>query len=312
MKNIIGLFIVTFLMCVTARAQFGSGQGSFGTIGNVLVNGVITGNGANITNINAAFFATGTNWANVNVKYVDALHGSDANNGSINFPWATINHAQTNGNTPVGWTIAVNPGTYSDWVTNLVYGWFLASGANVTVYANNGTNTISGTGNITLQGGVAPFNVSITCATFNGYAGDSQANGSFATVHCQTANSIGEGGNGVALSVSDYIIFCDNCYIQNPHFGGSGYPGFEIYANKSMTFTNAANFASGSILQAPTMVTSNTASIFGNDSGITLHFDRMLCNNLDPAFQAGITLTGTLYTDTNVIAPSSFNGGPLQ
>jgi hypothetical protein len=282
--------------------------------------GVFTGNGSGLTNLSAAFaalatksfFVIGTNWANVNATYVDALNGSDANNGTISFPWATIAHAQTNQNTPNGWTCAVNPGNYSvNTITNALINWYLASGATVVVANSAGTNVISGNGNVIMTynpnayGG--PFNCTITCNVFNDSAAYGQFNGDFLTVFCQTANSIGEGGNGVALSVADTIIYCQNAYVNTPHFGNGGFPNYEIYATKSITFTNTVA-VQNMIVSAPTIVISNAASLFAGASNLKFNANNIACNALDPGFAAGTVFGGTCNFDTNIIAPASFGG----
>ena len=254
-----------------------------------------------------------TNFTTVNTVFVDALNGSDAFAGTATAPWATLAHAQTN--TPSGWTIAVNPGTYSDVLTNAVVNYYLANGASVKVAFLTGTNIVTGSGNVTFL--VAGYNNSyydITCKTFATSSYITEGSNTLIYVKCDLATNVSVKTPNITASgtYGREIISCNVASLASisrlAAGGGTPNPTVEVYANKSISFQSFSYmaFSANSVLSAPVLNLdsdgSGTRFIPAKSYGFQIDAGKINCFALDPLLTNGMVFSGGCLFDTNVSA----------
>jgi hypothetical protein len=210
-----------------------------------------TGNGSGLTNVaiaaiqnatnNALAIATnaflGTassnafqflvNFFSRNTKFVDAGNGSDTNDGSVNYPWATV--AEANANTPAGWTVAIAPGTYAGTATNGNVNWWLADSATVTFSWTGGcSNKIIGSGNVFFSGmgdGTSVQICDIKCHDFSTSGICTNFDNTTFLIICDTNSYLSFVGAGTGVntlrincqtsSVLSFMLYASGCSYMN-------------------------------------------------------------------------------------------------
>lgn len=177
--------------------------------GTITASGFV-GNATYATNSGTAAFANAakanlliTNFYSMQTRFADAMNGSDANDGSENSPWATIACAQTN--TPTGWLLVLNPGTYATAVTNFAIDYLLQNGATATFRpgaVNTFTNSIDGRGTVV-------FDTSLGCTNSN-------STNNVQVLTCHSANLyLGTAGSDCLKSYgARYTFFTDNAFLN--------------------------------------------------------------------------------------------------
>lgn len=176
-------------------------------------------------------WATGTNFFNRNIKFVDAANGNDTNDGSVNFPWMSVNYAQIR--TPVGWTLALAPGTYAGVCTNGQINYYLETGATAFFAFHDSNNSICGDGKVYLTNAIywaadaaavpyvtlsnAVLNIFChTLETINGIYPADLANNSCLTNHSIYADlDIWIDNNGGYYTTNCVTCYADTILVQN-------------------------------------------------------------------------------------------------
>jgi hypothetical protein len=248
-------------------------------------------------------FQFSINFLTKNTKYVDAGNGSDANDGSVNYPWATIGYAQVN--TPTGWTIAVAPGSYADSATNGQVNWYLCNSASVNFnFIGPMTNNILGQGIVNLSNtgdGVNTQYCTIYCSSLSGSIG-LVSYGNY-TVYCDNASCSFNGVGGT----NSFSLFCKNTLTLG---GLSSLPVLNLRANTIILSPGGGqsySVGSGSSFNAVSVITTTSMPlIFIGQAFIWAVETASIASPSTPKviFQSGMTFVGNPMFNGSVTAPS--------
>ncbi len=264
-------------------------------------------------------FQNATNFLTRNCRFVDAGNGSDANNGTANFPWATVAHAQQN--TPNGWTIVAAPGTYAGMATNILVNWFLSYGATVEFsFVGGGTNNIFGDGIVQFGGNFGDTldsfseGVAIYCDTFDTvtYGDIFVHQNTFLNCHCRSALISLDGQ--IDNPTNQFNVYAsESIYVSGGIGGGDSNVTIELHAGSSITFSDTGfqteQFTTNSVVEAP--FATEAADTIGTGTAYINCLWKVgkYLGNASDSFSA-ITFSGNPELAPTGIAPASNCHGP--